>query len=165
LAKKPKKKKVWRPFEDVTLAWRAGMPTVEETMFSNGVSREHAEKQVEDLRKAKVYNNGEFEVNITDDPGSFLHVSVKRLDRAPIRDWRVMQRIKNELVGPEHEGLELYPAESRVVDMANQYHMWVLKNEGERVPCGWSHRLANDGDNLSGRGKQRPIGDDGYESE
>ena len=28
--------------------------------------------------------------------------------------------IKNLIVGPEHEGFEIYPAESRLVDTANQ---------------------------------------------
>jgi hypothetical protein len=37
-----------------------------------------------------------------------------------VHDWRDLQRIKNQLVGPECEAVELYPAESRKVDTANQ---------------------------------------------
>lgn len=154
------KKKKWLPFEDVTLSWHANVPTPEEIMHTSkplAVTLEQATAHVEDLKKAKVYSNGTYEVNITNDPGLFLHVSVKRLDRAPIRDWRVMQRIKNELVGPEHEGVELYPAESRVVDTANQYHMWVLKDEGAKIPCGWKIGLKNNGETLTGNGKQRLL--------
>ena len=55
-----------------------------------------------------------------------VHLSIKRCDRREIRDWRDMQRIKNELVDAEAEGVELYPAESRLVDTANQYHLWVF---------------------------------------
>ena len=54
------------------------------------------------------------------------HLSIRRVDRAPLRDWRHFQRIKNELCGPEWEGLELYPAESRLIDEANQFHLWVV---------------------------------------
>lgn len=53
-----------------------------------------------------------------------IHISYHRRDRAPIRDWRVGQRIKDEIAGPEWEGLELYPAQSRVVDTSNEYHLW-----------------------------------------
>ena len=53
-----------------------------------------------------------------------IHLSIRRQDRAPARDWRDFQRIKNQLAGPEYEGVELYPAESRKVDTANQYHLW-----------------------------------------
>jgi hypothetical protein len=55
-----------------------------------------------------------------------IHLSIKRNDREPIHDWRVLQEIKNELVGAEAEAVELYPAESRLVDTANQYHLWCL---------------------------------------
>lgn len=53
-----------------------------------------------------------------------IHLSIRRQDRLPCRDWRDFQRIKNQLAGPEWEAMEIYPAESRMVDMANQYHLW-----------------------------------------
>jgi hypothetical protein len=69
-----------------------------------------------------------------------VHIGYHRRDRAPIRDWRVGQRLKNELAGPEFEGFELYPAESRVVDTANEYHMYCFPfslpfgfDQGERA--------------------------------
>lgn len=68
-------------------------------------------------------------------PGELVHISFHRHDKAPVRDWRHAQQIKNDIVGPEAEGIELYPAESRMVDMANQYHLWVLA-EG-RWPIGF----------------------------
>ena len=61
----------------------------------------------------------------------FLHVSLRnRANTAWAHDWRDLQRIKNEIAGPEREACELYPAESRLVDEANQFHLWVLP-EGE----------------------------------
>lgn len=67
-----------------------------------------------------------------------IRLSIRRNDREPIHDWRHLQRIKNELVGAECDGVELYPAESRVVDTANQYHLWVFKDPKLRWPIGWS---------------------------
>lgn len=58
-----------------------------------------------------------------------IHLSIKRLDREPITDWRHKQEIKNMIVGPEFEGVELFPAESRCVDTANQYHLWVFGDQ------------------------------------
>lgn len=39
------------------------------------------------------------------------------------------QRIKNELLGDEYEACELYPAESRLVDGANQFHLWAINGQ------------------------------------
>ena len=52
------------------------------------------------------------------------YLSIKRHDREPIADWRAMQKIKNAICGPDWEGIEIYPAEFRLVDTANQYHMF-----------------------------------------
>ena len=71
-----------------------------------------------------------------------VHLSIKRMDRNPVHDWRDLQRIKNETCGDEREAIELYPAESRLVDTANQYHLWVLST-GERVPLGFTERLVS----------------------
>lgn len=65
-----------------------------------------------------------------------MHLSVKRYDREAIGDWRHLQSIKNEIAGWEREAVELYPAESRLVDEANQTHLWVL-GAGLLLPIGF----------------------------
>ena len=72
------------------------------------------------------------------------HLSVRNNDNTPIRDWRDMQYIKNELVGEENEGFELYPRESRLVDTANQFHIWVFQEEKNGIPIGWEERVVTD---------------------
>lgn len=72
-----------------------------------------------------------------------LHLSIKRLDREPIHDWRDLQAIKNDIAGPEREAIELYPAESRLVDQANQFHLWVMP-EGAKLQIGFSERIVMD---------------------
>jgi len=75
-------------------------------------------------------------------PGVLVWLSIKGRANEPIRDWRDFQRIKNELVGEEDEAVELYPAESRLVDCANQYHLWCFP--GYRFPFGFGERYVAD---------------------
>ena len=50
-----------------------------------------------------------------------VHLNIRRRDGGPIlRDWRHFQLIKNQLIGEECEAVELYPAESRLVDTTEQ---------------------------------------------
>lgn len=86
-----------------------------------------------------------------EDHGELVHLSIKRHDREPVTDWRDKQEIKNQLVGPECEGLELYPAESRVVDTANQYHLWCFRTM--KLEIGFPQGFKSD-DNV-GLSKQR----------
>lgn len=67
--------------------------------------------------------------NTLPDGTGYAHINYHRRDRAPIRDWRIGQRIKNQLCGPEWEGVELYPAESRVVDTSNEYHLFCMEGQ------------------------------------
>jgi hypothetical protein len=71
---------------------------------------------------------------------NMVHLSIKRNDKGVIFDWREMQRIKSELMGAQFEGVQLFPAENRVVDAANQYHMYVLADERQRFPFGCEGR-------------------------
>jgi len=90
--------------------------------------------------------------------GPCTHLSLRRADRDAVHDWREMQRIKNELVGPEVEALELYPAESRLVDQANQFHLWCFP--GARIPIGFDQRAIagpDDGCELAPNARQRPF--------
>jgi hypothetical protein len=65
-----------------------------------------------------------------------VHLSIRRNDRKAVNDWRDLQRIKNQLCGLDAEAVELYPAEARMVDQANSYHLWCLP-AGQRFPIGW----------------------------
>jgi len=99
---------------------------------------ERIQKIKEETKDEQAWQNSQYFVfvrRVENNP--WIHLSIRRLDREPVHDWRDLQRIKNELVGPEHEALELYPAESRVTDTANQYHLWVLENELP-IALGWN---------------------------
>lgn len=88
--------------------------------------------------------------------GPLVMLSIKRRDRDPIHDWRDFQRIKNELCGPEAEGVELYPAESRLVDTSNQYFMFVLLKS--KFPFGFNERFVTEA--TWNGSKQRPFDPD-----
>lgn len=86
------------------------------------------------------------------------HLSIKRHDKEPMQDWRVMQRIKTEIAGAETEAFELYPAESRVVDTANQYHLYAFVGCGT-IPVGFPGGARSDLEQVNaegGKSKQRP---------
>jgi hypothetical protein len=56
---------------------------------------------------------------------------------------RDKQAIKNEICGPEREAIEIYPAESRLVDGADSAHLWVMPT-GAEVPFGFPEREVTD---------------------
>lgn len=81
-----------------------------------------------------------------------IHLSVKRTDQTPIRDWRHLQRIKDELLGPTFEAVELFPADERLVDSSNQYHLWALDDPTYRFPFGYGERFVIDSAEADGSG-------------
>jgi hypothetical protein len=92
--------------------------------------------------------------------GPLIWLSIKGVANDVSHDWRDFQRIKNELVGPEAEAVELYPAESRLVDNANQFHLWAFPNF--RFPFGFSERLVSEGTECVA---QRPFDEDARPSD
>lgn len=65
--------------------------------------------------------------------GEWALLTVCLLDGSARHDWREFQRIKNELVGPEWEAVELYPAEGRLRDPSNMFALWCAP----KIPLGW----------------------------
>jgi hypothetical protein len=123
-ARAPQEEELWTPFQEVAMVGYVGEPG--ETVWKNSLYTVYFRRQ-----------------RPLDGEGpDLLHLSLKRNDRAVIHDWRHLQRIKNEIVGPEQEMVELYPAESRLVDTANQYHLWGV--EGMALPFGFGERLVSD---------------------
>jgi hypothetical protein len=84
----------------------------------------------------ETFMNDVYVVILTTLKNSVVHLSIRRKDRKPCRDWRDFQQIKNELCGKEREAVELYPAESRLIDTANQFHLWVMP-AGVLMPMGY----------------------------
>ena len=72
-------------------------------------------------------------------------LSIKRHDREQVTDWRDLQRIKDEILGTEVEAVQMFPAQSRMLDTANQYHLWALPAK-HLFPVGYEDgRIVDDG--------------------
>lgn len=91
-------------------------------------------------------------------PCTMTWLSIKRNDKEPCRDWRHFQWIKNQLCGPENEGVELYPAESRLTDGSNQFHLFILDDPAIKFPFGF-HEGRNVTRQPLENGKQRDFPD------
>lgn len=104
--------------------------------------RKEVEVMIEQTETNPCFINNLYQVNIREEyndfvEGNVVQLLIKRRDKHPIHNWRHFQQIKNELVGPENEGIELYPAESRLIDTANQYHLWVIADPTKRIKIGY----------------------------
>jgi hypothetical protein len=111
----------------------------------------------------EIYVNSRYQVSVhrsfpTRGEGpELIHLSIKTIEKTADHDWRDFQRIKNELIGPEQEAFELYPAESRLVDTSNQFHIWCFKDMG--MPVGFTERLVSESGDPIGA-VQRPFDKD-----
>jgi hypothetical protein len=54
-----------------------------------------------------------------------LHLAIRTPSHAEPR-WAELQRIKDELCGPERCAVQVCPARSRLIDDADMYHLWVM---------------------------------------
>lgn len=146
--KKKPKQRVWRPMTrgDVN-------PRYMETVYPDGLP--------ETVTLVEVWANDEYEATVERSSTGWAYITMKRYDRHAIRDWRHLQSIKNETCGPEREAFEIFPAESRLMDTSNQYHLWVLP-EGESISFGPTDRavctaseIRAFNDQTGGRARQR----------
>lgn len=160
----------WTPLEPASLITRSPEQIDKLVAASLGMRPDLTEEQVRGILAASeaeigtTWRNDRYQVHvihwrpmtINGVECPIVQLSIRRLDRAPARDWRDFQRIKNQLVGEECEAIELYPAESRLVDTANQFHLWCVADPEFRFPFGYSERLVSG--EASGAGDvQRPF--------
>ena len=97
-----------------------------------------------DLATSWSFNTSDAFVATIPEDQEFAWLSFKRIDRKPVKDWRHVQNIKNDILGPECEAVEIYPAESRLTDTANQYHLWGFTDPEFRFPWGFTSRQVFD---------------------
>ncbi len=80
--------------------------------------------------------NRVFSVLVRLDASGVVHLAVSSL--SGIRpSWHEMQRIKNDIAGPDATAIEVYPPQPQVVDGADMFHIWVLRG---KLPFGL-HRM------------------------
>lgn len=141
--RKRKRRKPWTPLEPVIARPKA-----------NGVLLKVVEKIMVDT---EAWGNSRYLVHVRrvrqKDGTVLIHLSIHNHEKTAEHDWRDYQRIKNEICGPEAEAVELYPAESRLVDTSNEFHLWCL--QGVQWPIGYGARLVSESGDPTGS-VQRP---------
>ena len=112
------------------------------------LSREQVRADFDEELKAETYVNNIYQVTVKRGSavdflirpeflkGKCTWLSIKRRDKRPVNHWQDMQTMKNRLVGTECDAFQIFPAESRMVNTSNQYHLIVLP-EGYQFPFGW----------------------------
>lgn len=139
--------KLLKPFRSVRAQPWAD-ETIAEFARHHGTSEDEMRQQFEQDSRASYFQNGgepeDYFVSVNDEApgvmGPVFWLSIRRVDRAAVRDWRHFQEIKNMIFGPRFEAVELYPSSERLVDAANQYHLWVLRESGKQFGIGFQHR-------------------------
>ena len=129
-----------------------------------GCTLEQAQEQIDHLKSCRTYRDDDntYQVVVEEigDPfgggADMVWLSIKRVDQEALHDWRILQAIKNGVLGEENEAFEIYPAESRLVDTSNQYHLFGFKDPKVRLPVGFTQRGVM-GPTGIGRSKQRPF--------
>lgn len=117
-------------------------------VFSKGV-------EVEQVDGTVMWKNSIYTVIVHHEENGGAYLSIKSNDRHWRHDWRHFQRIKNELLGEDVEAVELYPATDRLVDDANQFHLWAFP-PGVRIPVGFAGPDTSGVDRPDSGFRQRP---------
>jgi len=102
------------------------------------ISEDHPDK-LEGVQRA--WSNDRYAVQYLKRNG-FEVLMVRRHDGGSDYPWRDLQRIKDEVMGPDREAVQVFPKKSEIVDSANMAHIWLI-HEDSRLPytfknLGWS---------------------------
>jgi len=110
----------------------------------------YAETYINDIYQIAVYRNEDADelIHVPELKGRCTWLSIKRKDKRPVNNWQDMQTIKNRLVGTDCDAIQIFPAETRMVNMANQYHLIVLP-EDTSLPFGWGKRSVDTNDRVA----------------
>lgn len=152
----------WKPLQRGSLPresdWR--QEVIARTMKEYNVDRDGAFKLLrQDEEHITYWINDIYQVAVHEFGNNAVHLNIRRRDGGPIlRDWRHFQLIKNQLIGEECEAVELYPAESRLVDTTNKFHLWGVRDPSYRFPFGFDERDVSYEEDKAAPGiRQRPL--------
>jgi len=79
----------------------------------------------------RAYRNNKYTVMINDNAKTTVGPAIRAMvqnhfDLPILNHWSELQRIKNEIFGPETTAVEYYPAESELVNQHNIYWLWIF---------------------------------------
>lgn len=93
-----------------------------------------------DERRIEVWRSRDYLVQVFDEGGGMLRVSVNRTHAAPGGrwddgiTWDELQQIKREIGRGDSYAVEVYPRDRDVVNVANMRHLWILPKP---LAIGW----------------------------
>lgn len=105
------------------------------------------------------------EVSVPVGRDGLIHLSINAHDRSPVRNWRHLQAIKNEVAGPKRWAIEIFPSEDELVDTSNQFHLWVMPTSMPSPPFIFRQRLVSTDEDVERfnaephKGRQEPFED------
>ena len=130
-------RRAWSPLrraDNVTPAWK--LEALKREVVKQGGDPSSVEAA---WRSKELYANDLYVASVERAPEGHVNlITIHRHDREPEPfPWRHLQQIKSELAGPEAEAVELFPAESRLMDTANSRWLW-CGPVGELFPVGFT---------------------------
>jgi hypothetical protein len=72
-----------------------------------------------------------------------VHIAIQKrgMGRMGVDRWDVFMEIKNQIIGKNCEAVEIYPAEDRLRNRANMYHLWGFADPDFRLPFGLQNHV------------------------
>jgi len=127
--KQPTKKKIWQPLHQTSPDILKQKNSAKVALVKSEFPMLSDDEIKHQIRCDEMWGNDRYTVTITHldsrERDGYLEVGVHNHNRTTIMPWSHMQQIKNEIAGPEREAVMMYPAESRLVDTANEYWIYV----------------------------------------
>ena len=134
-------------FKNITEDFKRNLPNIYDFIEETSKQYRCTGKEAKALYNAyitptfRAYESDEYKVlRFPTDENGIIWLSIYNKDMSAKHDWRDFQEIKNNLIGPENEAIELYPAESRKRDIGNAFHLFVMAQPGKKFPVGASSR-------------------------
>ena len=126
-AKKPTPKKVWQSLQQSPESFlREQRQQIRKQVKEK--FPEITDKVLDSQESDETWGNDRYTVSVRfldGDRDGFVELSVHNYNRTPHVPWRHLQQIKNEVLGGDREAVQIFPAEDRLVDTANEFWLYV----------------------------------------
>ena len=163
--KKPTPKKVWQPLV-LDPDWYREQQRAEVARMVRDQIPDISDERIDDLMNDETWGNDRYTVSVhflDGDRDGFVELAVHNRNRTPHIPWRHLQQIKDEVVGADREAVQLFPAEGRLVDTANEFWLYVypvgkapMRNRRTRLGMDHGRNVAYDAPEGFGRSRQSP---------
>ena len=163
--RKPTPKKAWQPLvKDPD--WARESKRAEVMKMARTQFPDLSDKAIDGLMSDETWGNDRYTVSghlLDGKRDGFVEIAVHNHNRTPHVPWRHLQQIKNEVVGPDREAVQLFPAEDRLLDTANEYWIYVyptgdapMRKRGVKIGMDRGRTVSYEMPTGFGRSRQTP---------